>query len=484
MELKRISCKKPEYGVLVLGNVGVGKSYICNLIIGHQKFNTGFRRESVTTCVECHRIDAGPSDLLIYNIPGLIATDQDEIDRNKKEIIKAFEQCPISVVIFVWTLADGRPRPDDVIAFKILQEAYRFSSKSLIFVVNNMFCTRPSTYEGRFVVFLKKILGPMPISLEDIFFLDTLKSEDVDRFASTRDRLLFLIAQHQEIKLKMQADLIVGISELRMQRKLIKVQYVNIEESKETLERDIKHITLEYEAVKKDQETRYQDMMLKIEAEAEQSEEEDTDNEVDPPNSEIPHEEKKLGRKTQCQQYWKKIECEKGIVKKVEKSYEIARTQLLIINKSNKGDAANNCIVPSSVIEDDKQNCDKTGEGSFKKIQKRFNKMCHIKSNSDSLCPTVIGDGIGATFGGRMGAASVVVAGAGLGGVAGAALGGVAGIVFGPCAIATAAAGAVAGVAAGGIGGAILGLYRGRKRRCHRLVMEEKIHTRWYIVSP
>ena len=113
--------------------------------------------------------------------------------------------------------------------------------------------------------------------------------------------------------------------------------------------------------------------------------------------------------------------------------------------------------------------------------------MCHIKSNSDSLCPTVIGDGIGATFGGRMGAASVVVvgatAGAALGGVAGAALGGVACIVFGPCAIATAAAGAVAGVAAGGIGGAILGLYRGRKRRCHRLVMEEKIHTRWYIVS-
>ena len=69
MELKCSPCKKPRYGVLVLGNVGVGKSHICNLIIGHQKFNTEFRREAVTTQVECHRIDTGTIDILIYNIP-------------------------------------------------------------------------------------------------------------------------------------------------------------------------------------------------------------------------------------------------------------------------------------------------------------------------------------------------------------------------------------------------------------------------------
>lgn len=445
METKWFLDKKPEYGIFVLGNVGVGKSYICNLMIGHEKFKSECRREAVTTSVECHRIDAGPSDLLIYNMPGLIATDQEDIDRNKREIIKAFEQCPISVVIFVWTHVDGRPQPNDVIAFKALQEAFRFSPRSLISVVNNGLCKRPSTYEGRFVVLLKKVLDPMPVSLEDIFFLDTLMSEDSYACAAASDRLLYFIAQHQEHEQKMQADIIVQYKKLRVRREIIKEQYVKIEESSRAFECDIWRMAQEYQAIKINQEKRFVDVMFEIEAGKQQATVEDTD-EDDTTDSGTQHDEKKLGRKARCHQFWKEVECEKRIVKKVEKSYQITRTEILVIHKSNKDGEGKKCKPPSGTIEKGKEKCDKTDGTSFQKIHKKFNHLCHVKCDSNLI------------KGG--------VAGAALGGLAGAALGGAAGCVLGPCAIATAAAGAAAGIATGGIGGAIVGVYRGRRRSC------------------
>jgi hypothetical protein len=265
METNSVPSKKPEYGLIILGNSRTGKNYISNMIIGYERFETDFQREVVTTTVECHRIDAEATDLLIYNIPGLIESHQEEIDRNKREVIKAFEQCPISVVMFVWTQVDGRPQPDDIIAFKALEQAYKFSSKSLMFVVNNIPSRRPPTYERRFLALLTKMLNPIPISLEDMFFLDTLNSEDNEKFNATRDRLLHFIAQHHENEQKMQADIIVQSTELRKLREALKKQYLEAEENKQALELQIKKMTEEYEAVRKDQERRYQDMMFKLE---------------------------------------------------------------------------------------------------------------------------------------------------------------------------------------------------------------------------
>lgn len=214
--------KKPEYGLLILGNTGADKTSICNTIIGYKRFEADFRRKAVTTAVDYHRIVAGTSDLLIYNMPGLIESDQEEVGRNKREIIKAFEQSRISLVMFVWTQVDGRPQPDDIIAFKALQEAYKFSAKSLMFVLPNIPSKRPPTYEGRFFALLTKMLNPMPISLEDMVFLDTLSVEGNEMFGATRNRLLHFIAQHHENERKMQAHIIVQFSELCMLREAIR----------------------------------------------------------------------------------------------------------------------------------------------------------------------------------------------------------------------------------------------------------------------
>lgn len=444
MEAEFLLGKKPKYGLLILGNVGVGKSYICNMIIGYQRFHVDFRREAVTTAMEYHRIDTGLSDLLVFNLPGLIASNQEEIDRNKKEIIKAFEQCPISMVLFVWTHVNGRPQTDDIIAFKALQKACQFSPKSLIFIVNDIKSNRPSAYEGKFFVLLKQFLNPMPISLEDIFFLDALKAEDVDTFFATRNRLLYFIAQHQEHEQKLKANIILQYSQFRMIRKTVEEQYIKFEQNEETFKCEIKHMSCAYEALKNDQEKKYQDMTLKIEIgqqQVEEDDDDDTDDEFDAVDLETSNDQQKSGRKERCRQFLKKVGDEKGIVKKVEKSYHIARHELVIKHKTDKNnDDAKNCKATRCIVESDNRKCARTSADSSKKIQKKFNKLCHVKWDSNVKFTAVGG-----------------VAGAGLGCVAGAAVGGAVGLVLGPCAIATAAIGGVAGTALGAIAGGAAG---------------------------
>jgi hypothetical protein len=444
MEANSVPSKKPEYGLIILGNSGTGKSYICNMTIGYERFETGSRREAVTTTVEYHRIDAGYCDLLIYNIPGLIESRQEAIDRNKREIAKAFEQTPISVVMFLCTQVDGQPRPDDIIAFKALKEAYKFPSNSLMFVLNNIPSKRPPTYEGRFFTLLKKMLNPIPISLEDMFYLDTLNSEDNEKFSATRNRLIHFIAEHHEQEQKLQADIIVRSNELRILREAVRRQYLEAEENKQALELQIKQMTKEYEAVRKVQEKRYQDMVFKLEVTRQQAEEEAKGHEFAGVELETLHKEKKTGLKGQCQELWKKVEDERGVFKKVKKCCKIARNELNVKHKSNEDDEEKNFKAQCSIIEDEQESSQKFLVDQLNKAQKKLTKLCEKHTDCSLLRPTAIG--------------------AGLGGAAGAVIGGAAGIALGPCAIATAAAGAAGGATIGGISGAIVTLYRSRRK--------------------
>nr|ACD54694.1 GIMAP7 GTPase [Adineta vaga] len=435
MEINALSSKKQEYGLIILGNGGAGKSYICNMIVGYKRFETDFRQEAAATTVEYHRIDTGSSDLLVYNMPGLIESHQEKIDRNKKQIIKVFEQSPTSIVMFVWTQVDGRPKPDDIIAFKALQEAYKFSSKSVMFVVNNIPSKRSPTYEGRFITLLKKTLNPMPISLEDMFFLDTLNYDDNEKFDVV-------------------PDIIVKSNELIMLRGAIKQQFLAAEENKRAYELKIVQMAEEYEAFKKIQEKMYEDMVFQLEVTKQQSaaEEEEEAHGLVGIELETCNKEKKVGLKKQCQQLWQKVEDEKGIVKKVEKTCSIARNELLVQYKNIK--------THGNRSESEKERNQKLDGCQSNKIWK---KLCNDNSDSNYLNPVTRGV-IGAAGGAALGAA------------AGAVVGGAAGIVLGPCAILTAAAGAaagtavgtvagaVSGVAVGGVSSAIITLYRNHKK--------------------
>ncbi|CAF1361390.1 unnamed protein product [Adineta ricciae] len=403
MESSCVPNKKPEYGLIILGNTEVDKSYIGNLIVGYEIFKPCARGEGIKSGVDYHRIDTGSSDLLVYNMPGLIETNQKQIERNKREIMKVFEQYPLSIVVFVWTQVDGRPQPDDIIMFRALQEAYKFPCTSLIFLLNDVPNKRSPTYEGRFLALLTKLLNPMPISLENMIFLDAFNSGDNDTFDATRNRLLYFIAEHRESCQKLQVELIVRSNELCLLREAIRRQYLEIENNKQTFELQVMLMTEAYAVFRKNQEKRYQDMMVYLELVKEQV---------------ATEEEKKAGLKGQCQQFWKKLEDEKGICKKVGKGYKIVKHELCDKYKCSKNDNEIDCAIP----------CKPCGDNS----------------------------GLSVLIGSGLSAASL--------GVAGAVLGGAVGVVLGPCAIATAAAGAAAGAGLGGISGAIITLYINRKK--------------------
>lgn len=213
----------------------------------------------------------------------------------------------------------------------------------------------------------------------------------------------------------------------------------------------------EYETVRKGQEQRYQYMMFRLEIAKQQAAEGETCHGFAGVELETAHKEKKTGLKERCQQVWKKVEDEKGIYKKAVRSFKIARNELLVKYKSNKGDAERNFKTHGSTTENENGRSEKFYGDQPNKVHEKPSNRCSDNSNSNLLGPTVFGAGLGA-------AASTVV-------------GSAAGVLLGSCAIATAGAlagtavdaaagtaiGAAAGVAFGGISGAIVALYRCRR---------------------
>ncbi|CAF3854156.1 unnamed protein product [Rotaria sp. Silwood1] len=137
-----------KMGIIILGNSGVGKSFLGNIILGQERFIHDFDCKAVTTKTEYAEANLNGRLCAVYNIPGLIEADQERIDLNKREIARAFQQHPYSVVMFVFGHSGGRPKHEDIVAFNAINKAYPFSQKSLLVVVNNLPLTRRTGYDN------------------------------------------------------------------------------------------------------------------------------------------------------------------------------------------------------------------------------------------------------------------------------------------------------------------------------------------------
>ena len=91
-----------EFGVLAIGNAGVGKSLLTNILIGENAFAHEAQARAVTVRTEFRDIDSDLEEwgiVRIFNIPGLIEVDATQLDKNKRELQKAFDSCHQQVLL-------------------------------------------------------------------------------------------------------------------------------------------------------------------------------------------------------------------------------------------------------------------------------------------------------------------------------------------------------------------------------------------------
>ena len=149
---------KDSVGIIILGNSGVGKSFLGNVILGREVFKHEYQANAVTMKTEYKESSFRGQAYAIYNIPGLIEAEQERIDLNKREIDISFRQHPNAVVLYVFGTTNGRIRSEDVVAFNALNKAYPFSEKSLVVIINGVNPNRPNEYESRTTTALSSLL--------------------------------------------------------------------------------------------------------------------------------------------------------------------------------------------------------------------------------------------------------------------------------------------------------------------------------------
>lgn len=239
-----------DFGVIILGNSGAGKSFLCNILLGENRFKHEFQAAAVTTKTEyCESLDDSRR-MRIYNIPGLVESHQERIDRNKKEIMRAFELSPVSVVIFVWRQTGGRVQNDDIIAFNALNKAYKFPQDSLMFVVNDLPPRRPPEYDGNFFLEVRNQVKELPVDMKSTVFIDKLDPDDKQKMNNARARLFDLIAHHYAAQQKIQASIDLEADKLNEMRRIIDELRKENGKHQENYENEVKKLTEELESVK------------------------------------------------------------------------------------------------------------------------------------------------------------------------------------------------------------------------------------------
>jgi GTPase SAR1 family protein len=239
-----------ELGLIILGNSGVGKSFLANVLLGQEAFVHLATPRAVTTQTEFKEINLGNETFAIFNIPGLIEADQKRIEMNKVEIGKAFKERPISLILYVFGSQGGRIRDEDVVAFNALHKAYPFNLKSLVIIVNGLPKDRPKNYEGEVIVLLEELLK---LPCRNLCVLDTIDKNNQDEKQNLKNKIFQVIVERRPQRHAKKQDIELQSEDVRNAKEQIKALQAAFQKNKE-----------QYEEKIQGQQTLYDQMFAKI----------------------------------------------------------------------------------------------------------------------------------------------------------------------------------------------------------------------------
>jgi adenylate kinase family enzyme len=192
-------------GLILLGNSGVGKSFLANrLLDDDEAFESGFSARSVTRQTEWKDMTTaiGKHIYSVANIPGLVEANQKLIDENRREIMKAFDQCPFAIVLFVFGHRNGRIPDEDLVTFMRINDAYEFPLESLLLIVNGIPSNRPDDYEDKTTQLLHELTH---VNRNHIYFIEETTLEKSKR--DIHNRLYEAIAKCEPAYHKKKQDI-------------------------------------------------------------------------------------------------------------------------------------------------------------------------------------------------------------------------------------------------------------------------------------
>jgi len=236
-------------GLIIVGNSGVGKTFLVNVLLGEDKYLHKVAPRAVTTKTEFDTLSINEYNVAIFNIPGLIESNQEAIERNKIEIDLAFSQCPTSFICYVFGNQGGRIRDEDVIAFEALDKAYDLKDKSLCFIVNQLPSDRPGDYEGETTVYLQEVLKLKELSR--VAFINQVPDvKDKNSQSKIRGQLVELISQCLPTHKVKKQDIRLLRDELKELKAEYKRKQEDFENTKITMQQQIKDAQTKYDELK------------------------------------------------------------------------------------------------------------------------------------------------------------------------------------------------------------------------------------------
>ncbi|KAG0042586.1 hypothetical protein BGZ83_000291 [Gryganskiella cystojenkinii] len=112
--------------LLLVGNAGIGKSYLLNSLGGN--FMSGFNAvDGLTTNTSYNDVEIGGSTVRLIDVPGLLEASDEYVVRNSKEITEALRVEGRFKIIIVLAERSGRVDPSDLFLVGKVMSAIDFS---------------------------------------------------------------------------------------------------------------------------------------------------------------------------------------------------------------------------------------------------------------------------------------------------------------------------------------------------------------------